>query len=163
MKKLMCLVLTLLLVFSSFPFAKASADEFKNEPEIICYEDGSYTIITMEEQLAPVDGCTAGLKAITSTKNASKTYTHYDSSGSVVWAVTLSASFTFDGTTSTCTAASCSISIYNSAWYTVSSSTSRSGNTATANVTMGRKVLGVTVQTIPITITLSCDANGNLS
>ncbi len=163
MKKKMWLVLALLLAFSAFPFAEAYADEFKNEPEIIYYEDGSYVIITVTEHVSPLNGFTAGLNVITSTKNASKTYTHYDSSGAIVWAATLSAAFTYNGTTSTCTAASCSTSIYSIAWYTVSSSTSRSGNTATANVTMGRKALGVTVQTIPIAITLSCDANGNLS
>ena len=59
--------------------------------------------------------------------------------------------------------ASCSVSISDSSWYVVSRTASRSGNTATANLTMGRRALGVTVSTSNYTITLSCDKSGNLS
>jgi hypothetical protein len=45
----------------------------------------------------------------------------------------------------------------------VSRTASRSGNTATANLTMGHRARGVTVSTSNYTISLSCDKSGNLS
>lgn len=39
----------------------------------------------------------------------------------------------------------------------------KSGNTATADLVMGRKFLGITVQKETLNMTLTCDANGNLS
>jgi len=41
--------------------------------------------------------------------------------------------------------------------------TTRSGGTATTQLRMCQKVLGITVKTINETITLTCDKNGNLS
>lgn len=46
---------------------------------------------------------------------------------------------------------------------TISKNTTRGGNTATGSATIGEKVGGVTVMKIPVNLTLSCDANGNLS
>ena len=37
------------------------------------------------------------------------------------------------------------------------------GNTATAKGTFARKVLGITVDSKTLTVSLSCDKNGNLS
>ena len=76
---------------------------------------------------------------------------------------TVSGTFSYTGSSATCTASSCDVTIYDSAWYIVSKSASKSGNKATASVTMGYKALGVTVNKVPISMSLSCDANGNLS
>ena len=54
------------------------------------------------------------------------------------------------------------MTIYNSDWSVGSKSTSRSGNTAYGYLTMNRKIVGGT-QGVPVTVTLSCDKNGNLS
>ena len=54
------------------------------------------------------------------------------------------------------------VTIYNSDWSVGSKSTSRSGNTAYGYLTMNRKIVGGT-QGVPVTVTLSCDKNGNLS
>ena len=55
------------------------------------------------------------------------------------------------------------VTIYDSSWYTVSKSASKSGNTATGSVIMGDTANGVTVKRVPVSLTLTCDANGNLS
>lgn len=54
------------------------------------------------------------------------------------------------------------VTVYNSNWYTVSKTTTRSGNTATGVLTMGKKVLGITISQPTYTTTLTCDRNGNL-
>ena len=49
-------------------------------------------------------------------------------------------------------------------WYEYSNSTTRSGATATTELTMGLKgIFGITVKKYSYTITLTCDKNGNLS
>lgn len=92
-----------------------------------------------------------------------KTYTYYSSSGIVCWQAILNGVFLYTGTNATCTGSSCDVNIINTDWYTVGKSSGMLGNKATAEVTMGQKVLGITVQKIPISMTLTCDANGNLS
>lgn len=137
-----------------------SANAFAVESEaidsqLITYADGS----TLEITVFQIPSITRSSGNIT----GGRSYTHRDSNGSTNWTATLTASFTYNGASATCTTASCSVSISDSSWYVVSRTASRSGNTATANLTMGRRALGVTVSTSNYTITLSCDKSGNLS
>ena len=106
------------------------------------------------------DSGSAGMRG---TKTGSKTYSDYDSSGNLRWSAKLTGSFTYNGTVSTCTNASCTVTISNSAYYVISRSAYASGNTAYADVTIGCRVLGVTISSESYSITLTCDANGNLS
>lgn len=163
MKKTVCLVLLLCLSLSMFPVAPASADFGEFPVEVINYADGSYMIVTIAEGPETYAPTVVGTNAVAATKSGSKTYTHYNSSGTLLWSATLTAAFSYNGSTASCTSANCTVSISNNAWVVISKSCTRSGNTATANVTMGRQAAGITIQIIPITITLSCDANGNLS
>lgn len=86
----------------------------------------------------------------------------YESDGSLAWRFTLTATFTYTGTTAFCTSASYSKTIYNSAWSFSNGSATRSANTATGKGTFTKKVLGITTQTIPVNLTLTCDENGNV-
>ena len=147
------LLLACVLIFSAIPNVAFAAENSPNTENIITLEDGSYLeiiIISTDIRASHV-------------KSGSKVLNHRSSEGELNWQAVLSASFTYTGTTSTCTSASCSVTIYDGDWYQVSKSTSRSGNTATTQLTMGQKVLGVTISKPSYTITLSCDANGNLS
>lgn len=164
MKRLLILLLAVILVFS-LPFSTAFATEIDEasavgidfrdySTETIWYSDGSSLEVHTESNTVP------------GTRNSltgERTYLKKDSSGALEWKATLTATFTYNGSTSTCTSASCSVPIYKSNWYVVSCTTARSGNTATTNLTMGYKVNGSTLYTRSYTITLSCDANGNLS
>ena len=73
------------------------------------------------------------------------------------------ANFYYDGTTSSCTSSSASSGTYVSGWKILSSSSSRTGNTASATVTAGIYYVGVLVDSITVKVLLSCDKNGNLS
>lgn len=150
-KRIISALLVLVLVLSFIPCAFAT--ERVNETEVIYFEDGSYITFTIEE---------IGTRA-SGTKTGTKACTYTDSDGDVNWQAVLTGTFSYTGTSATCTASSCSITIYNDAWYTVSKSATRSGNTASAAITMGRKVLGITVTKKDYQWSLSCDNNGNLS
>lgn len=121
--------------------------------EIVYFEDGSYLTVELCEMSIRAGG----------TKTANKSYTYTDTGGTAVWRVVLTGTFSYTGTNATCTTCTCSVTIYDSAWYQVSKTTGKSGGTATADVTMGYKVMGITMQKVPVHISLTCDADGNLS
>lgn len=152
LKKCFSIALALMLLLGLLPCSVSAANEVENT-DVIRFEDGSYIRITIEASSARA----------TNTKNGYKKYVYYDSDDNVEWEAKLSASFTYTGSTSTCTSASCTVTVYDSKWYEVSKSTTRSGNTATTQLTMGRKFLGITVDKPEYTIKLTCDKNGNLS
>ena len=83
--------------------------------------------------------------------------------GTAQWKATLSGSFTYTGSSATCTSSSVDVTVYDSSWYTISKSSNKSGSKATASVTMGEKLAGVTVTKVPISLAMTCDKNGNLS
>ena len=142
-----------LLLFAMLLPTNVFAAEAAVDTQIIYLEDGSY--ITIE--------ITTAKTRATSTTTGRKTYTYNGNDGVELWRVILSGSFTYNGTTSACANANCSVSITDDAWYVISKTSGKSGSSATADVTMGRKLLGITVNKETINITLTCDANGNLS
>lgn len=150
MKRFICSLLVVMLVLCSIPICGNAAE---CEQEIIRFEDGSYAVVETITSGARASGGISG----------SRPYTYYDSTGIAQWKVALNGSFTYNGSSATCTSASCSVTIYNSEWYTISKNASKSGNTANGSFSIGRKVLGVTVETKDVTLKLSCDKNGNLS
>lgn len=151
MKKISTLFLTCILILSALPL-QAQAQQ----RDVIYYADGSYTVITIEESISSV-------ARTTSSKTGTKYYDHYTSGGQLQWKVALKATFTFNGTTSLCTSVQTPVvSIYANDWSVNSKSSSRSGNTATANVEMKKSGL-LGSRKYPVTFTLLCDKNGNLS
>lgn len=140
----------LIAVIPEYAYASVDLDYYS---DVIYLEDGSYITISIDEFSARSSG----------TKTGRKTYTYRDSDGVALWTAVLTASFTYTGSSSTCTSASCSVTVSDSDWYEKSNTTTRSGNTATTALVMGQKFLGITVSTHNYTLTLSCDANGNLS
>lgn len=152
MKRIVCAALAVALLVPAL-FINCYAVEEQGEIVVAEFDDGSYMTEVCKENLSRASG----------SKTGSKTRTYYDGNGVVVWKAVLTGTFTYTGTSSTCTSSSCSASISDSAWYVVSKSASKSSNVATASVTMGEKVLGVTVSKVSFDLTLTCDANGNLS
>lgn len=146
-------ILTFILILMILSPICLAAENTSTAEKMICFEDGSY----IEIELYSIDG------RATSYKTGGKTYTYYNDKDEVEWKATILGSYTFNGTTSTCTDCSIRIDIINTNWYEISQETSYSGNTAYATLTMGRKLLGVKVGERTIDLTLSCDKNGNLS
>lgn len=151
MKRMLCLLISIVFLFS-FPVFASAAETTVNQ-SIIHYDDGSYLVITIQETTARATG----------TKSGTAIYEYNNADGSVAWQATLKGTFTYNGSTATCTSSSCDITINASEFYVVSKTVGKSGGTATASVTMGRKFLGITIAQDAYELTLTCDKDGNLS
>lgn len=141
----------LLVLLAPILLFKVNASEITKD--IIRFDDGSYAII---------ETVTNGMRA-SGTVSGSKNYTYYDNNGVSQWKVVLTGKFTYTGSSATCTSSSVDVTISNSMWYTISKSAEKSGNEAETSVRMGEKLNGLTVRVVPVNLTLTCDANGNLS
>ena len=146
--------LFLVLFLACSPLSVSAAEVTAETGNVITFEDGSYITITIEESASRASYV----------KTGSKTYTYRAANGELEWEAVLNCSFLYDGTTSSCTSGICQVTIYNTKWVEVSNSTTRSGDTATTELTMGLKgFLGIFTTNYDYTITLTCDKNGNLS
>lgn len=161
MKKKIISILTVICIFAALPCTAFASEgttftsegiTLSNEDSYITYlDDGSYYTVTITESVAR------------SVKAGSKSVTYSSSTGEDLWKVAVNGSFSYNGTSVTCTSASYTVTIYDSAWYKDSGSAYASGNQAIADVTMKKKLLGVVTSTRNVHLVLSCDKNGNLS
>ena len=158
MKKLFPIILVVILLIMPFSFTT-----FAEAPEVIIsetteyFEDGSSVTTTITQQINKVS------RAVT-TVSGSKVKTGRNSNGQIEYKFQVNGTFSVNvGISATCTAVSCGASELAIGWSLDSSTTSKSGNTASATGILKYKVLFVTTHTIEIPLSLSCDANGTLS
>ena len=97
------------------------------------------------------------------TITASRTAKYVTSSGTVCWSVTVTGTFTYNGSTSKCTASKVSASSNNSNWKIASKSSNRSGSTASATATAKLYKGSTVIKTSTKIVKLSCSKNGTLS
>lgn len=153
MRRFLSMFLATVSILSLLTVPSAFAQESEaNVEQIVRYDDGSCLVISIES---------VPTRASKITK--SKVYTYRDENGNTDWKITLTGSFTYDGTSATCTSSNCTVTIYDTGWYVISKSSSKSGNTAYGTATLGLKVLGVTIRQETYNLTLTCDKNGNVS
>ncbi len=151
MKKILSLILSIITILNVFSIVAYASDNKE-----ICYlSDGSYYTVETTEKISLTRG--------TTTKQGSRSYHYYNSDDEKEWTITLTATFTYNGSSATCTNSGVSHIIYDDAWKVTSSTASKSGNTATGNFTIKRYVLGIPVKTEKPTITLACSKTGVLS
>lgn len=135
------------------------------QEQMILYEkeelDNGYYIETILTQNSTLPDRASILA--TSTKSGKKTAYCKNADGDVMWSISVHGTFTYNGTTSKCTAVSMSKTISNSNWTVSDTSSSKSGNTCKATGTGTLKASGVVIQSITKTITLKCAADGTLS
>lgn len=98
-----------------------------------------------------------------SAKKGSKTIYCKNSAGKTMWSLTVKGTFTYNGSTSSCTSASASTSITDATWKITNKSSSKSGNTAKATATAICYLNGNPINSQTKTVTLKCNANGKLS
>lgn len=154
MKKLMALLLSLVTVLSMtcVAFAGEMPTTSKTYPaEYEYFYDVSYMVTTITESSS------AFIRASRS-KTGSKTAKYYSSSGSALWSVTVTGTFSYTGSSATCKSASVSTKIYNSAWSLVSSYAKPCGATAPATAKYNNSFTYKS-----LSVTLTCKANGVLS
>lgn len=150
MRRFFSFILPVILLFSMAGTVFASDN---TTTEIIYLEDGGYLIIETVQIMSRSVDTTSGFTRIT----------YNDEDDVTRWRAILTGTFTYDGTTATCTESSVTTYVYASNWYEVSKSAGKSGDTATGSVTMGRTVLGITVAKETYSLTLTCSPNGTLS
>lgn len=149
MKRLVCLCLVIFSILFMFPVISYADDSaLGGQPG-----DDFYIVVTTQEYIT----------RSSNTRSGNKIYTGYSGDNSVAWEIILSASFKYDGTTSSCTSSSCSVIINDNSWIAASHSSSKSGNTAYGTATLKHQVLGVVTSTSTHNLSLTCDKNGNLS
>ena len=151
MKKIISVVLIFITVFVSIPFSIAETN-----PSALSDTTGYY-VTELNEVFPDGDSGTRGYRYFV------KTLSYYDSNDQKQWDMKLAGAFSFDETSVTCTSASVTYTIYNSNWHFQSKNAWPSGNTANGTLTMAKKFLGITVQTVTKSLTITCDANGNIS
>ena len=151
MKRVIVLMTVLCLLLSVFPFGAYAESE---DDELVEYlPDGGY-IVT---EIFDIDTRAAQ----SATKSFAKT--KYDENGNLDWRITLTATFTYDGVTARCTATDLDVTIYDSSWYQISAYHNRGAANGYANVQLGRKHLGVTVEKPTYYLSLNCTPDGNIS
>lgn len=113
------------------------------------YDNGAYAVITVYDNTTARGG----------TKNGRKDFDYYES-GSLAWTFTVHGSFSYNGSSATCTAASYTCNINKSEWYHVKGEAYPSGSAAVAKGTMRRSSDGREVYP---KVTLTCTPNGVLA
>lgn len=145
----LCLVLALCLGLGTAVYAEEPREILVSQ-YTETYEDGTSCLVSVYQEVprTRASGTTTG----------HKDYGYQDESGAVVWTLTVHGSYSYNGSSATCTGVSCNYSISDSAWSRVSTSKSRSGNTAYAYGTFAKNGKSKSAS-----VSLSCDGNGNLS
>ena len=156
MKKDLSLIMAIAIVFflSASNTVQASDDNVFNRTytTIEYLDNGDYIETTLV-----VSNSTKG------TITGAKTATYKDSSNVILWDVSVTGTFSYNGTSSTCVSASGDSHSYSSNWTVSSPTVSKSGNTATSTATGKKRLFGIVVQTQTLSVTLSCSKNGVLS
>ena len=142
MKRTSALFLALLFMLNLMAVPAAAAEAAAGDT--IYYEDGSYAVITQGH-------------VTRSSATDSKLYTYYNSQGQRCFAYELYAVFTYNGVTSSADSCNYKANIYRQGWDMKSHSEYVSGSTA-----YGRAVFtGPNGETRNVSLTLTCDKNGN--
>lgn len=113
------------------------------------YPDGTYAVITTYADTSLTRS---------NTKSGRKDYNYYDNS--LAWTFTVYGTFSYNGLSATCTAASYNYNISNTAWRISSAAANPNGNSAVASGTFTRSSDN---RTIHPKVTLTCSDNGQLS
>ena len=138
---------------SSILFLSLPVSALDQKKEIIKLDNGYYLETIIEE---------TSMARAANQKTARKTANYKNAQGAIMFSVTVTGTFTYTGSSSTCTKSVAEASSKNTNWKISSKSASKSGNKATAKAIAKRYVDGVAVETQNCTVTLICSSNGSL-
>ena len=164
MKKIISLTISILFLFLSVIFPASARDERHEQiPEggarVITFDSGDYLIIS--EPTVRTATCRKG--AVTEI-NADRFTAYYDSDDNLEWKYTLYATFEYEyGVSSVCTNAYYVQNIYKGNWTFSNGAAYTSANRATGTGRYVEKYLFITVNTIEVSLTMTCDVFGNVT
>lgn len=134
----------LLILFSNTSIANATTLEKTDNDYYV------ETIITNVDSDLNFIALHSNSHTITKTKTAN---------GTILWSVSITTTFIYDGSTSRCISCSPNATSYSSEWKIQSVSSNKSGNSATASATANYASLKNYTQNV----TISCNKNGTVS
>lgn len=146
------IILCLHLIFAPIMTAQAATNETLAD-DTLYYE----TVIEETASFSPMASNTA------KTKTGYKTTYCKNANGTVLWSVTVTARFSYNGATATCISSSISTTIKDSSWKISNKYSTRCSNYGTATATADNYSKGKVINTITKTVKLTCSPNGTLS
>ena len=162
-KTLILLILFSVMISVALPIS-ASTSNTNIGPEnkdIIFFDDGSYLITEIKFDIDNNNYTTA---STTYNKRGTKTANYYSNDDELLWVYTLTGEFTVtNGISATCTNATHSKTIYSSKWSFSDESTYAARNVAHGKGVFKKKVLLITMETVDVDLSITCDVYGNLS
>ena len=162
MKKIIASILavTMLLLSSSVVSTSASATSIESNTSIEYLDNGYYieTVIFDVSTSHSQDSIAGSRQTTTRTK----TRYYKNSSGDVMWWVSITGTFTYDGNTSTCTSCYADADAPASTWSIKTLLSSKSGNTATG-FAVATQTLAFVSYDYSMTVELTCSPNGTIS
>lgn len=156
MRKLISLLVVITSTLLFVPCTNVSAATATSSTEIMPINDSYYvetTTVTHENVFSIMTRSTSSSKSI------SRVCKIKNAADNTLATYTLNATYTYNGTSSSCTSASCSTSITDSAWKFTAASASRSGNKANGSYTATCRSIN---QTVSDSVSVSCSANGTI-
>jgi len=156
----------LLISFATFFFNPitifASTDYTLPFREKIYLEDGYYIETYIENVSNRVSANVLSLSSNSNTITKTKTTNYKDPSGKILWSVSITATFSYNGSTSRCTQYYHRASAPSTSWFIKSVSSSKSGNTATA-VAIATHYNVNWSEDITKSVTIKCSKTGVIS
>lgn len=149
-----------ILIFASLFFCQNTNIAYAQSPTIISY-DIEYISEDIYIETFIIE-CESNISKSTTTVTRSKVSNIKNSNDEVLTSFVLTGTFTYDHSTSRCTNVSCTTTIYNDQWKFTSTSATKSGITANGSYTAKRYILGIEMESLSRTISISCDAHGNV-
>lgn len=158
MKKTLILLFSFLFIWTStFPVKASEIQPIDSTDIIEVFDDGSYIESFTEENIIIT------LSRSSSTKSARKTYTYKSSTGKTLWTITVTGTFSYSGSSSSCTKSSISTTCPSSTFKLSSKSATKHNSTATATASFKQYNDSVYLRTITRSVSISCDKNGKLN
>ena len=160
MRKTILTLITFIFFILSFSSISHASDSFRYEFNDVYSSDECFYVDTIITEHISI---TSNADMTRSTKTASKTNYYRDADQNVLWYVTITATFTYDGTTSSCISCSHNAGSNNSHWSIKSCTSSMSGNSATATaVATQTGILGFS-HDFTGSVTIYCAPDGTIS
>lgn len=152
MKKIISLLSIISMLLVMMPTVAYANEKVATDSYIEYFDDGSYIVTRIE---------TSAISTFaTSTTSKTKSSDYYDADNKRLWTVNVTGTFTYTGSSATCTKSATSYTIYDSKWKVTSAAASKSGRMATGDFTVKRYTLGIPTKTINKTLTITCSNTG---
>lgn len=159
MKKLLSICLTIMLLATStntqIISASSKNSNFKCTTEYL--SDGSCYKTTMSTPYVSFTNYA------TNTITRTKTTEYYNANNKLLWSISITATFRYNGTSVTCTSCTPYHRINNNHWSVYSLSATHTDSSATTHATMSNTLLSGAKQTINKSVTIYCTPTGIVS